>query len=75
MKSEFIIMPESIKLYNNCDTPCDLMAGPCVCGHWHNRKQIIELCKQQGILTTEVKKAIREAKNEIPETQFDKVKE
>jgi hypothetical protein len=29
-------MPPGILLYNGAGEPCDMAAGPCLCGAWHN---------------------------------------
>jgi hypothetical protein len=63
----YCAMPEGVRIYNNCDRPCDRLVGPCVCGDWHGRERLLEICRRKGILTVFIEEAFDEAirKNSI----------
>lgn len=30
-----------VKIYNGSHQPCDAMEGPCSCGAWHSKKEMV----------------------------------
>lgn len=41
---EIRIPPETFLLFNACTDPCDMLAGPCACGAWHDlRSQLAKI--------------------------------
>lgn len=54
-------MPEGVKIFNDCDKPCDKLVGKCVCGWWHHKANVLEICRRKGILTAYLEQAFDEA--------------
>jgi hypothetical protein len=54
-------MPEGVRIFNDCDKPCDKLVGKCVCGGWHGRERLLEICRRKGILTVFIEQAFDEA--------------
>lgn len=47
-KVDWIAMPPSIKIYNACSEPCDMLVGPCVCGAYHTEEELYKkLCSKK----------------------------
>ena len=40
--NDFIEMPEEVSIFNGQFDRCDMLAGPCCCGAWHNVKDSLE---------------------------------
>ena len=54
-------MPNGVTVFNGCNEPCDVLVGPCSCGGWHGRVQMLELCRQKGIATEYLERAFEAA--------------